>query len=692
MSCAGGDYHTAATMIDPGSAPLMIGVTGKRHLQGKDAAVRAALVACFDLLDERMPHSPKVLLTGMAEGADMIAAEAALARSDWRVVATLPLSADLFAQDFADAGAGLRKLLAHDRVRARELAPLRDRAGRPLAPGALVRPARGSNPVRTDHYEQAGIFIAERCALLIAVMAADEPLNGIGGTARVVDYRVRGGDVQASGIVQRSAEVRPLDELDSPQTGPVWLIDLDIVDRSPRALLRAVQLWESVPAESGDVVVRKTTRPSAKALVQGARLAVRIDAFNSFGPWASSQPSVAGRASAGGAGDASCPLRRFRLVASAVQAWNKARVNRTLFALASLFVVAVGCLELHIEFESTRALWWYDLLFLAILAVYLEAKGHLYQQYAEDYRAVSEGLRVQLAWWDAGLTDAGHRVDRSYLRGTTGSLALVRAAVRHLIDAVVLDGQVAPPSPARAREWIEGQIGFFARRMRQRRAAMVWFDGLIWFFFMASLGMAVALVALPHDDAEPVGWPLSLLHSSGRVRYLLGAVVVAGLASRLLWRSGKESRFGLRRALLIGLNFAVTFSAGVLLSTAAYKAGVAWSHGDADGAGIIGALVRALVDTRHDAAHKLVAMVTVVTLAMAAALRFLTDRLAWEAELHSYREALGNFVRARDVLARPGMADSHEGRTLLSELGRRALAENESWIRAHRVRPLEPVH
>jgi hypothetical protein len=100
----------ATTVSDRVFAPLIIGITGKRDLEGKDEAVRAALSAAFDCLDRSFPTTPKILLSALAEGADMLAAEEALRRADrkresdrpacpWQVVALLPLPLKLYLQD-----------------------------------------------------------------------------------------------------------------------------------------------------------------------------------------------------------------------------------------------------------------------------------------------------------------------------------------------------------------------------------------------------------------------------------------------------------------------------------------------------------------------------------------------------------------------------------------------------------------
>ena len=81
--------------------------------------------------------------------------------------------------------------------------------------------------------------------------------------------------------------------------------------------------------------------------------------------------------------------------------------------------------------------------------------------------------------------------------------------------------------------------------------------------------------------------------------------------------------------------------------------------------------------------------------AVAGALRFRTDRLSHEHELFSYRDALLIFQRAAEELDEIGIDASEAAQArrgdLLLAAGREALDENEAWIRAHRLRPLEPI-
>jgi hypothetical protein len=228
---------------DVANTPIMIGVTGKRDLAGDDNAVRKALRWCFALLDEAFPASRKLLLSGTAAGTDTIAAEEALDREGRTVAAVLPLELNLYIQDF-DTGdeARLRNLLANPRVSRCDLEVLIDPStGRGFTDQALTRKPDQANPSRADHYEQAGLYIAERSTLLIGVMYHDEMPDRIGGTARKVDFRLRSSpDRDARRIIQNGHRLRAYSALDNFERGPVWLIDMRSVADNTDDVLHAV--------------------------------------------------------------------------------------------------------------------------------------------------------------------------------------------------------------------------------------------------------------------------------------------------------------------------------------------------------------------------------------------------------------------------------------------------------------------
>ncbi len=210
-------------------APTTIGITGKRDLLGKDAAVRAALAEIFDRLDRDFAAAPKTLLTSLADGADRIAAEEATGRAQWQTVAVLPLEPQIYAQDFDAAGAAwLRSYLASGAARVDVLPMLiNPGTGRAYELADVARIPDRINPARAAHYEQAGLYIANAATLLVAVKARDEKPGKIGGAARIVDYRLTGRlDDAAQDIVRRSQVLSRDPPAGGTQLGPCWLIDL----------------------------------------------------------------------------------------------------------------------------------------------------------------------------------------------------------------------------------------------------------------------------------------------------------------------------------------------------------------------------------------------------------------------------------------------------------------------------------
>ncbi len=684
-------------MADRVLAPVVIGITGKRDLEGKAEAVGEALRQAFDELDARYPETPKVLLSGLAEGADTLAAEAALERASWRVVAALPLSLELYAEDFEGAAAArLRGLLAHPKVRTWFLEPLLDaHSGEPLAPAALSRRGNAGNPERTLHYEQVGLVIAERSALLIAVMAGDEKPGRIGGTARIADYRLRGElDSHARAVVERSQLLRGAMVLDRPRTGALWLIDLATVGGKPGT--RPPHGCEvRLPGEEPQ------RRPwSDRAAVDESLLLVHgLAIFNrralalEDAAW---QRDVEARAGPD-AGDAASALRRIRLALSAIQVRYNTRVKRSAWALALLFVAAILAFELHVELSAYWPLRYavlaYLVLALVALGVFGCARNYRWQPVAEDYRAVSEALRVQLAWWDAGLGGPDHRVERFYLRGTLGSLGLVRAAVHQLLDAALLALPAPRPVENADRRWIDGQLKFFKDRIDARRLSVLRVEASSWFLFVASLAPAAALVAARLGGQGLVHAAVPSVWSQVPPWLALGATLL--VVALLFWATAIVPAFVLRRyfsphkGLFKVLGWLIALCTGFLLAFGLYDlAAVLPPLGEGGGGAA----------PRDELAERLVTMAAIFPPAVAGAIRFVAEKLSLEAEMRGYQDARKIFKRAKAALAAIDEAADEapeekaaRRRTLFFVLGKEALEENERWLRAHRERPLEPL-
>ena len=153
---------------------LGIGVTGHRldRLGTENVApVAAALDALFLQIEQlARPDSPRDLrlITGLAEGADGIAADCAAARG-WTLDVVLPFFREEFAEDFAEGSA-----------RDHFLARLATSDATFELPGD--RAAAGGQGVA---YERAGRVVLKQCDILVAVWDGG-PTRGRGGAPQII--------------------------------------------------------------------------------------------------------------------------------------------------------------------------------------------------------------------------------------------------------------------------------------------------------------------------------------------------------------------------------------------------------------------------------------------------------------------------------------------------------------------------
>ncbi len=652
------------------AAPVLIGISGKRDLRGAEAAVRVAIDTMFDLIDARLPNSPRILLSALAAGADTVAAEAALARG-WRVVAPLPFRQAVYEQDFADAPedlARLRGLIAHPDVTVLSLAPLnRPGVPKPLEEAMLTR-FNGANAERTLHYEQVGLFIAERSALMVGVVGPDELPDRVGGAARILAFRLSGADPIARETRARSVELLPENPLEEPRTAPVWRVLLEPERVEPlRLTVQITAKTAQTPLEAG---------PDLDASLAVPEWTDRLN---------SRLPPVAANAASSGWG---ARLDRLRRGVSLTQARLKDRVKAAVTAIATLFFFAVVCLEGHIALKA--AYGWAACLSVfyagfAVLAVgvYLLASAREWQPQAEDYRAVSEALRMQIVLWRAGLTSPRDRVDLRYLRNARGSAARLRQAIGQIIEAVRLTGPPAAQDLKAVESWIRGQGVYFDGAIAKREKSVGFAQNFSWFLFTAALGLAGSLLLVQSGGMEGLfEWPKGAIMRGGLLTVLflllfpLFALVghfrrQAGRAPYQRWRRRVYRLAWVTPAMLAGLAVAAALC---LLVSILPKPDL-----------------QARPEPEHQVAE-LVIMAAVVATTLAGVIRYRAEKLSWEAELQGFEQTHGYFGRALARFEALRDADDPEGaREVVRDLVDEALRENEAWLVSHRERPLEPV-
>ncbi len=194
------DWTTTAR----GALPIVIGVTGHRHLRAADLPrYRAQIVDFFELLQQRYPATPLRVISALAAGADRVVAQVALERG-YEILVPLPLTADDYERDFPESVAEFRAIL--------QRVPPRNVFVWPPATAGAASAWCESQADRDRQYREVGAFVAQQSHILLAIW--DGVMNDTtAGTATVVAVKL--GSAASSHPNAQTA-------LDPDDSGPVF--------------------------------------------------------------------------------------------------------------------------------------------------------------------------------------------------------------------------------------------------------------------------------------------------------------------------------------------------------------------------------------------------------------------------------------------------------------------------------------
>ena len=520
----------------PERLPLVIGVTGHRDLRPQDEAELEDKIGeiIARIRRDYLPggeETPLLLLSPLAEGADRVAARAAL-KHGVRLIAPLPLPADEYRRDFAPD----RRLRADaaeefDRLLAQAIAaPVV-----PFAPDVTPDNVRDETK-RALQYRAVGVFIVQHCDLLIALWDGNEAEPAVGGTAENVGFKRSGMPLTLTGSAHASldgSEIGPVIHVVTPRDRPSNTVKAVMVEpwgreaveqhRGNRVtrVLRGVSSTVAIlfGGEADDIASRldKTRRAELEGWERFESLTKLTGAFNKEAAALLASPD--GKAKVDESigylitdPDAKKPEEHIKSYAlgQTPRWWTLygaadvlAQRGQKTFRRDWLGVFVFGfaafaafALVMHLHAADTKWLAAYLVFMLALLGIVLGARYRRDQDRFLDHRALAEALRVELYWSLLGisLSDGGGRL---YPIKQPNELTWVKSCLRKLDWLRDPAEEASKTADARAyaiarRCWVYGQCKFFTRRGRDhdRRAARL--EGVS----MALLGVTIVMVAL----------------------------------------------------------------------------------------------------------------------------------------------------------------------------------------------------
>ena len=441
---------------EPKLVSLVIAITGHMDIPEVDyPALQAQIEGIFEKLATDYPHTPLILLSGFAKGADRIAVAAALKvqaekKANLKAIAVLPMKASDCAWQFPDTASeeNFNNLL---------------KASQP----AIELPTVPAEE-QTARYVRLGEFLVDQSQILIALWDKKRPgtedgLKHDGGTADVVAMKLgearrrEGTDLELSSGVGPVYEILVRRDKDSPMP-----IGAKFVPAYPAGMEH----------DDYDASYKLLDRFNTDLLEYRDKL------------YGAAQESYAGLCE----GVEPVGLSKAMTWAASVYAWADVLAIR--FARRSLWywhaafvwlaLAGVALTLLHSgsgNFQTFAGYW--ALMGLAFGTAYWAGRGNRRDRH-EDYRALAEALRVQFFWMVAGLQDVA---SQHYLRKHVGDMGWIRDAMSEcgLYDGAVrrggLRGGDAASRLGLTRTWVEGQARYFlktSRRHDRRRVVFKW--------------------------------------------------------------------------------------------------------------------------------------------------------------------------------------------------------------------------
>ena len=446
--------------------PLVIAVTGHRDLVPAEiAGIRERVRELLSDLRKRYPERRLRVMSPLAEGADRLVAEEALALGV-ELIVPLPMPREAYIKDFQTE----ESVREFDRL----CAAANEILNLPLARGNTLEAIADYGPARNLQYAQVGVFLCAHCHILLALW--DGKLTGdLGGTGQVVRFHH---DDIMEGYTDRSTASQQMLVDDESDLVYHIVCSRDRPDGKPHQDFEPLQTWWFTKDEQQP---RTTSIPTQHEVI-----------FRRSGEFSRDARQFADRI-----GSECYPLydeRETDYLPKGIKTihylfcisdWLAIFYQkRVLFALRATHALAflMGLMFILYTDWATANIFMLAFLGFFVLAYAVQrlATRSAWNRKYLDYRALAEGLRVQFYWAAAGVTSENESkfTHDNFLQTQDPELGWIRNIMR--VAGTRCDAH--PETSEKGlefvlREWIgdtgSGQLGYYRRKadehMRESR-------------------------------------------------------------------------------------------------------------------------------------------------------------------------------------------------------------------------------
>jgi hypothetical protein len=492
------------------AVPLVVAVTGHRDLVPAEIPhIRARVRDCLVKLRDDSPGRIVVVMTALAEGADRLVAEEALAL-DMPLSVVLPMSRELYEQDFAS------------RQSLEQFARLCDAAmdlfELPLTQGNTVGLISGFGAGRARQYAQLGVFLCAHCHVLLALWDGKES-DQLGGTSQVVRFHHH--DVMPGYTPRSTASHVSLADDESDLVYHI-VVSRDRPDGAPAAGLSPLEVaWLT----RDDDHSRSAAMPERHAQVFARANEFSEDARRHADSIDKECYPLLTEADAAGLPPGLRDINQAFCAADWLAIHFQKRVLTTLRITHVCALLTGLAYVTYADIVSARLLLLAALgpMVVAYCISWLANHGAWHRKYL-DYRTLAEGLRVQFYWAAAGVTSGNVTkfAHDNFLQMQDSELGWIRNVMR----VAGTECDVSPnqdPGGVRfvVREWIgdeaSGQLGYYGRKIKERLAQQKTTQRVVKLGLWASAIALTALLAIGQWIPQEVSNP---------VTYLMGCVLL----------------------------------------------------------------------------------------------------------------------------------------------------------------------